>query len=105
MGATASRQRDGLRAVVGAELAEDGGDVLLDAAHQRSPSSLGHSRSIVRVNEFQPAPMPFWQIDRLQAEDSANLVRKRYAIGGEVPLPPAKMRDPLRLQQPGFTFA
>src|SRR4029453_3778220 len=44
------------------------------AAHQRSRSGLGHSRSIVRVNEFQPAPMPFWQVDRLHSENAANLV-------------------------------
>ena len=49
--------------------------------------------------------MPFWEIDGLQSEDPANLVRKRHAIGGEVPFPPAEMRDALRLLQFGFTFA
>ena len=75
------------------------------AGEQRSRSRLGCSRPVLGVNQFQPARMPFRQFDRLQPEDSADLVRKRHVIGGEVPLPPAKMRDPLRLLQLGFALA
>ena len=75
------------------------------AGEQRSRSRLGRSRPVLGVNQFQPARMPFRQFDRLQPEDSADLVRKRHVIGAEVPLPPAKMRDPLRLLQLGFALA
>src|SRR5215470_8899996 len=43
------------------------------AAH-RSLGGFGHSRSIVRMNEFQPAPMPFRQVDRLHSENAAKLL-------------------------------
>ena len=67
------------------------------AGHQRSRSRLGYSRPILWVNQLQPAPMPFWQVDRLHSENPANLVRKRYVSGTEVAFPPTNMRDALRL--------
>jgi hypothetical protein len=75
------------------------------AWQQSSRSRLGCSRPVLGVNQVEPACVPFWQIDRIQSEDSGNLIRKRHAIGAEVPLPPAKMRDLLRLLQLGFTLA
>jgi hypothetical protein len=75
------------------------------AGQQGSRSRLGCSRSVLGVNQLQPAFMPLRQLDRLHPEDPAHLVRKSYLSGAEVTFPPAKMRDPLRLQQPGFTFA
>ena len=49
--------------------------------------------------------MPFWDVGGLNSENPAKLVRKQHAIGTEVPLPPAKMRDPLRFIQPKFILA
>src|ERR1700756_1409316 len=43
--------------------------------------------------------MPFRQVDGLQSENSANLVGKGHLFGREVPLPPANMREALRLGQ------
>jgi hypothetical protein len=49
--------------------------------------------------------MPFWDVGGLNSENPAKRVRKHNAIGAEVPLPPAKMRDPLRLFQSRFILA
>ena len=63
---------------------------------QGSRSRVGRSRPVLGVYQLQPALMPLRQFERLHPENSANLVRKTYVTGGEVPLPPADMRDPLR---------
>ena len=77
-------------------------DVVARTAAQRSRSGLGCSRTVFRVDQFEPAVVPLWQVDRLDAKNSAGLVRQRHVIGGKVPLPPADTCNPLRLFQPGF---
>jgi hypothetical protein len=54
------------------------------------------------MNQVQPALMPFWNVSGLDPENPAKLVGKQHAIGIEVPLPPAKMSNPLCLFQPHF---
>ena len=77
-------------------------DVVARTAAQRSHGGLRRPRTVLRVNQFKPAVVPLWQVDWLDTKNSAGLVRQRHAIGGKVPLPPANMRNPLRLFQPGF---
>jgi hypothetical protein len=72
---------------------------------QGSRSRVGRSRPVLGVYQLQPALMPLRQFERLHPKNSANLVRKTYVAGGEVPLPPADMRDPLRRFQLGLTLA
>src|SRR5262249_35500573 len=65
----------------------------------RGGSGFVYARPIFQVNQLQPSPMPLRQVERLHSENSTNLVRKSHAIGPQVPLPPAKMRDALSLFQ------
>jgi hypothetical protein len=62
---------------------------------QRCRSGFGNSRSVFRVDQLQPSPMPLGQIGRLHPEYPANLVGKRHMIG-EVSLLPSEMCDSLR---------
>ena len=48
--------------------------------------------------------MPFWQVDRLHSENSANLVRKHYVSGTKVAFPPTNMCEALRPFQPGLAL-
>ena len=75
------------------------------ATQQRSSRRLGGFRPILGMDQVQPASLPLWQVQRLYPENAASLVRKRHALCCEIPLPPAKMRDPLRPFQLCFILA
>jgi hypothetical protein len=79
--------------------------IVARTAAQSSCRCLGYPLPVLGVNQIQPALVPFWDVSGLHPKNSAKLVGKQHATGGEVPLPPAKMRYPLRLFQPGFILA
>ena len=73
--------------------------------------AIGHvslSDEVCRIFGLEAVDLPEWHarwLSLIHPEDSRNLVRKKQATCDEVPLPPAKVRDVLRLLQPGFTPA
>ena len=71
---------------------------------QSSCGGLSHSRPVLWMNQFQPALMPLRHLGGLNSKNPAKRVRKQHPIGFEVPLPPAKVRDPLCLFQPSTHY-
>ena len=57
------------------------------------------------MDQAQPSPVPVGQVERLDAEDAARLVRERHAAAGVVALPPADMRKALRRLEARLAFA
>ena len=80
-------------------------DIIAWTPGQQGRRRLGHSRLVLGVNSGLASAHANRQVDGLHPEDWRNLVRKKQATCDEVPLPPAKVRDVLRLLQPGFTLA
>lgn len=57
------------------------------------------------MNQLEPTLVPLRQVDRLQSEDPADLVRKSDVPGAEVAFPPTNVRDALRLFQSDVALA
>ena len=63
------------------------------------------SRTVVRMDQAEPASMPLRQFGGRHAEDAARFIRKRDAAGDEVAFPPADARDVLCRFEPPLAFA